>query len=89
MLDQQCWASLPNYALFLGVQKNAPRKNLPEKNPPRKLPPGNMPPRKISPPKIVARKNALQENCSPDNFPAKSCLTRFLLLLTLSYRCSF
>ena len=57
-----------------GIGKMPPGKKLPGKKPPRKLPPGNMPPRKIAPWKIA---------------PPKNCLSRFLLLLTLSCSCSF
>ena len=51
---------------------------------PGKLPPGNMPPRKISHQKIPPRKIAPWKNAPP-----KNCFTRFLLLLALSYSCSF
>ena len=39
---------------------------------------------KIAPPPSPPRKFASQENCLPED-----CFTRFLLLLTLSYGCSF
>ena len=54
--------------------KKPPGKMPPRKLPPGKLPPGNMPPRKIAPRKIA---------------PQKTVLLDFLLLLTLSYSCSF
>ena len=44
---------------------------------------GKMPSEKKTPRKLPS------EKCPPDNCPPKNCFTRFLLLLTLSYCCSF
>ena len=55
------------------------RKKAPKKIAPGKLPPGNIPPRKFH----------LRKNAPKKNAPEENCFTRFLLLLTLSYSCSF
>ena len=46
---------------------------------PENYPPGNMTPRKMPPGKLSP----------PNNCPLKNCFTKFLLLLALSYGCSF
>ena len=63
-----------------------------EKITPEKSPRENCHPEICLPPpsrKIASRKNVLQENELPDNCPPKNYFTRFLLLLTISYSCSF
>ena len=65
------------------------RKKAPKKIAPGKLPPGNIPPRKFHLRKNAPQKNAPEENCTPEKYPPKNCFTRFLLMLTLSYSCSF
>ena len=54
-------------------------KKPPDKSPPRKLPQENYPPEICPPPGKLHL-----ENCT-----LKNCFARFLLLLTLSYGCSF
>lgn len=64
---------------YLEVRKNAPGKKTPWKKAPEKIAPAENDPPEVCP----------QENHPPDNCPLKYCCTRFLLLSTLSYRCSF
>ena len=67
-------------------EKIAPQKISPGNIPPGKMCPGKLPPRRMLPPKFAPPPTP---NNSPPPPPKKKGLTRFLLLLTLSYRCSF
>ena len=72
-----------------GIRKNPPGKRPLRKKSPKKIFPRKITPSNYAPQKINLWKKATQENCFPDQRPAEILFARFLLLLTLSYRCSF
>ena len=73
-----------------GCPEKCPReKSPPGKSPRENWPPENYPTEICPPGKLPLGKMPHQVNGPPENCPPKNCFTRFLLLLTLSYSCSF
>ena len=72
------------------INSKPPGKKPPRKLLPAKLPPGNMSPEKFFLGKLRPGKmSPMKLPPSLENFSPRNCYTRFLLLLILSYSCSF